>query len=70
MVNPTFFGSSFAEYPQQMKIQSNPQTHAVSLLMILSHFSQKRKGEKRDADSFVCEVLMWNVIGSGVHLLR
>lgn len=30
-VNPTFLGSSFAEYTQQMKIKSNPQTHAVSI---------------------------------------
>lgn len=29
MVNPTFFGSSFAEYTQQIKRKRNPQSHAV-----------------------------------------
>lgn len=65
-VNPTFLGSSFAEYTQQMKIKSNPQTHAVSItpgvFVTLHTLLPKKKTERgrknRDADSGVCEALM------------
>lgn len=70
-VTPTFSRNSFADHAQQTK--NNPQTHAVALLMVLSHFTHfrtKNEREKAWCRQRVCEVSMWNVIGSGVHLLR